>query len=452
MPGAALASDAAAVAALTVLVAGAGFLRLGGRSIWGDEAISISYASGSLGELHAHLDGDPNMSLYYGLLWVWTHVFGQDLTVIRGLSVLFAAVTVPVLYALGRRLLGVRAGLAAAALLSTNAYFLHYAQEARGYSLVVLLVTASTLLFVRALDAPGAARCAAYAVVSALAFYAHFFAGFVVVVHVLVLLALRRRAAFTRPWVLAYAPAAVLVSPLCFQAARVGSNPIGWVDRPGLHELADAARALSGSSYYSLAALLVIAAASFRYGRGPVPGAKLAGAIALPWLLGPLVLAFVLSQLSPMLVTRYLVVSLPAVGLAAALALARLEPRLAAAGFAALLLLAVVPLRAWYERPGDQDWLGAAAFVLSQARPGDGIAYEISAGAPAIAYYAPGRKPPGLTRLPRSLAGPLPGRVWVALWQGDRLPASRLRRRGYALRAGSDFHGDIRIELYSGSR
>src|SRR5215831_5567661 len=76
--------------ALTVLALGLGLYRVGSKSIWLDEAVSISYARGPRTVVgHAVRGADPNMSLYYVLLWGWVHVFGEGERAVRGLSVLF---------------------------------------------------------------------------------------------------------------------------------------------------------------------------------------------------------------------------------------------------------------------------------------------------------------------------------------------------------------------------
>src|SRR2546421_345390 len=79
-------------------------------------------------------------------------------------------------------LLGRAAGLCAALALATNAFFLVYAQEARGYSLVTLMCALSMYFFLDALDRPRRWSLAGYVIASVLAFYAHYFAVYVTVV------------------------------------------------------------------------------------------------------------------------------------------------------------------------------------------------------------------------------------------------------------------------------
>src|SRR2546425_3307417 len=120
-----------------LLAAGLGFLRLGAKSGWLDEAESVAHARlGVRSLLHVLDGGDPNMGLYYVLLHFWIRIFGESESAVRGLSVLFGVLAVPAIYLVGARLFGRAAGLVAALLLAVNAFFIQYAQEARSYSLV----------------------------------------------------------------------------------------------------------------------------------------------------------------------------------------------------------------------------------------------------------------------------------------------------------------------------
>src|SRR5258707_15319835 len=81
---------------------------------------------------------ESNMSFYYLLLRAWLHL-GHSEFFVRSLSVVFGVAAVPALYLLGRRLFNSRIALSSAAFLCVNSYHVHYSQEARSYSLTILL-------------------------------------------------------------------------------------------------------------------------------------------------------------------------------------------------------------------------------------------------------------------------------------------------------------------------
>jgi mannosyltransferase len=354
----------AALGAITLATAGACFLRLGSRSIWGDEAVSISYAARSLHGLVDSVTGDPNMSLYYAALWVWTRVFGDGVVAVRTLSILFAAATVPVVYALGIRLFNRTAGLFAALALAMNAFFLVYAQEARGYSLVTLLSALSMLFFLEALDRPSRLPLVGYALASALAFYAHFFAVFVTLVQLVFLAVTRRRTALSARWIATYAAIVALVAPIAYHSLAFGVNPISWIRHPGIHALTQAARDIGGDGAVPALTALVALAVGLPLAAKLVPQ-RPALALTGAWLLAPALLSFAVSQKHPIFLPRYLVVSLPALALLLGAAVTAARPALLGIALAGgLLVAASTSLYQWYRRPPVENWQQASAYLL----------------------------------------------------------------------------------------
>jgi len=113
--------------------------------------------------------------------WVWAHFFGTGEAGLRSLPALFGTLTIPVVWALARRLGGDRAALAAAALVACNPFAVWFSQEARSYALLISLGALSALLWLRALDAPGdVRRLLAWGAVAALALATHYYALFLV--------------------------------------------------------------------------------------------------------------------------------------------------------------------------------------------------------------------------------------------------------------------------------
>jgi mannosyltransferase len=164
---------------ITALAFCLGFLYLGNKSIWWDESVSIGIARlGWPDFFHTIVHGEANMSLYYLLLHFWINLGTNELAV-RSLSVLFAALSVPVVFALGSRLFNTGAGLTAALLLAVNPLFIQYAQEARSYSLVLFLASLSSLFLVEALHKRIKWLWALYILTSVLTVYAHLFGALV---------------------------------------------------------------------------------------------------------------------------------------------------------------------------------------------------------------------------------------------------------------------------------
>jgi mannosyltransferase len=375
------------VGGLTALALALGLLRVGAKSIWLDEAFSIQDARGGIGSLaHVLTRDDPNMGLYYSLLYGWVHLFGESEFVVRSLSAVFAALAVPVVYLLGRRLFGTAAGIVAALLLAVDAFFVEYAQEARSYSLVVLLVTLSSYFFVGELEQPSARTRIAYVLASALAVYAHYFAFYVLVAQLLTLLASRGRAAFTRGWMIAAGAIVLLCTPEAIVAYRHGSSGISWIPKPTLSSPKDLFLDLVGGSRTLLviyflagcytAALLFRSRERWRYG------------YVVAWLGVPILASFAVSFVQPMFLSKYLIVSLPALVLVAAVAITSVRrPVVAAVLVLAIVTLSALRVAAWYQRNSLEDWGGATRYVVANMHPGDGVVFFPEWSSVPVTYY-----------------------------------------------------------------
>lgn len=441
---------------LTLLAAGLASVRLQYRAVHFDESISMDYAHGSWTSLwHTVTGEDPNMSLYYALAKVWTAVFGDSVMAFRSLSVVAASLCVPVVYAIGVRLFSVSAGLLAGLLAATNVFFLRYAQEARGYALVMLLTALSTYFFLVLLAAERPSRWVrvGYVASSVLAFYTHFFAALVVFVHVLTLVAKRGRAAVGGSWLASYGAMAVLAAPMVYSALTLEGNPIGWLAKPDLGAVPATFAQLAGDGFLQLG---VVIAVSIAASRAAMRSPRLAFGLAFTasWAAVPVLVAFAVSQLKPIFLAKYLIVCLPAVALLAAAAVTSLRPAGAALTAACVLLvLAGSELRVWYGFRGQEDWRSLTTYVAERIRPADGIVFNAAYARSSVVCPAKLSTGPCVDGSPakasRSVAMARP-RVWLVLAHSQATTESLRSALGlhHQLRSRDSFAGDIAVELY----
>jgi mannosyltransferase len=125
------------------------------------------------------VQADWHPPLYYWLLHYWVALFGTSEVAVRSLSVLFGALAIPVIYLLGRRLFNEEAGLLAALILAFSTLNVQYSQEARMYSLMVLLALLSMYFFLRLLHKSNLAIAAGYVLATTLMLYTHIYGLFV---------------------------------------------------------------------------------------------------------------------------------------------------------------------------------------------------------------------------------------------------------------------------------
>lgn len=160
MPSAALAC------ALTILAAGLRLIDLGRDSLWTDEMHTVSVAGIPYGPeptswRWTNLLAVTQGPLFMGLLHAWSALAGTSEAALRLLPAFFAIATVPFLLFLGERLLDRRAAAFAALLLAVSPFHVWYAQELRGYSLVILAAVAATALLLGLIDWRGSSQAAA---------------------------------------------------------------------------------------------------------------------------------------------------------------------------------------------------------------------------------------------------------------------------------------------------
>ncbi|MGH2868035.1 MAG: glycosyltransferase family 39 protein [Solirubrobacteraceae bacterium] len=395
-----------AIAAVLTLI------EINGRSIGFDEAATVTIAlqhSSALGAAIAHDGG--NMSGYYLLLHVLMSAFGDGELVLRLPSAVAAVATVGIVGAIALRLFGRLTAVAAGLLCAVSLPLVFWAQNARGYALMVAFVCAAYLALVSLDDqasppARSGSRArfvlwAAFALAMTLATYASFVAVLVVPAQLAAFCARSRRARL-RPFSLAIVAYAVLCTPLIVLASQRGSGQLFWVPRPtreieqqvlesltsaGLEPSFHATATTMVLMGLTTAALLVIAGGFMRAHRRGEPA--WGGAVILTWLAVPVTLSFLYSLVAqPIFLPRNLLMSVPAVALvlAAGLRSPRL-PRRAALGLlaVALLLRGAQVIPSYTSSP--EPWQQASAMVLRQARPGDCIAFYPLDGRMAFQYY-----------------------------------------------------------------
>jgi mannosyltransferase len=379
-----------------VLAAVLRFHAIARKPIWTDEGVSIALARldgyNFLRVLWRH---EGNMSLYYALLRAWLQ-FGNGEGYIRALSVLPCLGAIPAIYFLGRRMFDSRVGLMASLLLAVNAYDVRYAQEARSYSLCPLLSILSSIYFLKYLEDPSRSNRIGHVLTGALAAYAHFFAGFIVVAQWISARMLDRED-LGRELKKNWRQFAFAVAPIALYIVTTGTGVIRWIPRPTLSSLKDCARLLTGNGGIPLALGFLAACAGallpvFRAGFVErVSWESWRHRYLLLWLVFPVGFIFVISQLKPFFLTRYFIFTLPALVLLACSGLARLRPRWLLAG--ALALFTIFSLRgifSFYERDfdiGREDWRPVAQYLLSHTRPGDVVLFHQPIARMPYEYY-----------------------------------------------------------------
>lgn len=424
------------VVALVLLVAASLVLRTTAlhARYWIDEGLSVGIAGHPFLDIPGVLRQDGSPPLYYLLLHVWTAVFDVGEADTHVLSVLLALATIPVGFALGRALFGLRAGLATAVLFALNPFLTYYAQETRMYALVALLSLCVAGTFALAFALRRRAWLPAFAASLALLLYTHnwgLFLGAGAALAALVLWRLEaeeERRALGRDALLAFGAVAVAYLPwvpsLLFQTAHTAAP---WSERPQVAELWNTLSTVLGGAAPAMAFALtgaagvvaVLRAAGRPAGRGPATAQGRAVLALLVLLVAGVLLAWLASQPSPAWAARYLSAVLGPLLLLGGVGLAR-AGWLGLVGLALLTVFWLDPRTSQLEAKSNAH--DAAVLARHLLEPGDLVVAGHPEYGPTMHLYLP----PGLRWA--STVGPVADPA-VMDWRDamDRLRAARPR-------------------------
>jgi mannosyltransferase len=216
------------VAALVGLAAVLRFYGIGHQGFWFDEANTAQLVQFSPGKMLGLIpQSESTPPLYYCVAWVWARVFGHSEAGLRSLSAVAGVLVVPVAYATAAKLIGRHAGLIAAALTACSPLLIWYSQEARSYSMLVLLTALSLLAFVHARDAPTPRLLALWVIASGLALATHYFAVMAVAPEAAWLLVEHRRAPAVRVALAIVAVCGLALIPLAISQNGTGHD--SWI-------------------------------------------------------------------------------------------------------------------------------------------------------------------------------------------------------------------------------
>ena len=323
-------------------------------------------------------ESEATPPLFYVLEWLATRPLGTGEVGMRILPALLGTLTVPAVYAAGLLAASRRAGLAAAAFVAVNPFHVWYSQEARAYSLMILLLALS-LVSLAAYWREGRGL-APWAVASAAALAAHYFALVLVAPAIAFLLLSRGPGLARRARAVAVPVAAGLaLVPLALHQRDAVGDPGGIGGRDMLERLAPIPKSfLVGYSLPAEAfvvvvaaacAVLALASAALRSRGAERDTAVVAGALAVAGVALTVVLApFGLDYASSKNVVAALI---PVALLLGCGFVASSWGRAALAVLCALSVATVVgvALKPAHQRP---DWRGAAE-ALGGAPPGGRI-------------------------------------------------------------------------------
>jgi mannosyltransferase len=203
--------------------------RIGFYNFWYDEVFTIYYSG--------HPWNNINAPLYGILLHFWRKLFGISELSLRFPSLIFSFLSVILTYFLGKKLFGRKTGLLAAMIMGISPFQLWYAQEARDYSMLLFMGTASTYLLIQALDKQTIKHWFGYIVVSAGALYTSYFFSLLFAAHFVYIFFSKQKRRFKR-----LIPFLIVIFSFSFYYARFNNKFQDvfrgfWIPQPNFQSL-----------------------------------------------------------------------------------------------------------------------------------------------------------------------------------------------------------------------
>ncbi|HWP93852.1 MAG TPA: glycosyltransferase family 39 protein [Thermodesulfobacteriota bacterium] len=397
------------------------FLRLydlGGESVWLDEAFSIQMAKSNLSGVIEATTQDTYPPLYPILLHYWVGFLGDSEFSTRFMSVLFGFLAVLMIYKVGILVSDRETGILSALILALSNFHIYYSQEARMYSLMVLLTLASMYFFLRMLKSEGRADSIGYILSSSLLMYTHIYGLFIIIaqnIYSFTELILERKDSKLnlKKWILLQLILAVLFSPwvtvFMEQVIRAQSGKrIGWIPVPSVQSIINSFKLYSGS-YLLLSLFLVLSFFSVvgfkKFGEGiywrdlfaSMRGYRWkiylsnikTGYFLLVWLSCPVILPFLISKFfTPIYWYRYTIVASLAFYLLAAIGIRNLGPKLKFAVITLIVLGFLANVWEGYSTVNKERWREMVDYIDTNASEGDLVLFNANYAQIPFDYYS----------------------------------------------------------------
>ncbi len=380
---------------------------LGKESIWLDEGFALEAINrNAIGVVQWTATFDPIPPFYYIVLHYWSGIFGTSEIAIRSLSVLFSMAALSTIFLLAKKIFNMKVAIITAALFATEMLQVQYAQEARAFTLFMLLAWLSTLLFVYSIQERK--YLIPYVIVSALALYTLQLMVAVILIHnTLFFLGGKKE---TKKWLIAQAAILMLFLPWIGIFAKQFMLihqlfQTGLLQRLGLPYLIG----VLGVFWMLIAFLLFYSAIIYVYAK---KNNELQKAIDNQYLfvIGVIVVILTYLLLLPRLTSsfipaRYALFGLPALYIYFAYMIERMKSRkIAASLFALVIVLNCFALYTYYSHSTKPEWRESVTYLNEHAQEGDVIVLDTGFSEMLYRYYGGELEAYGLMERPFSLS------------------------------------------------
>ena len=387
-------NDALILAFLTLAGAGLRLFHLGAKSLWQDEPATVAIARMSWPQFRdVWWHGEASFqSVYFLLMHGWLRL-GNSEAWIRLPSAIFGIAAIPVTYFVARKLIGRGPALASAALLAFSTTHVYYSQDARTYTMTILLVLLSSWFFVQAVEQDREKDWLLWTIFSLLAVYGHYFASLVLVAQAVSLFFYKKPAPWKRMVLHALIILAMAMPGMTYVFRTSHAVSGRRIERQTNSQAIAAHGAFSGRKWREARSGRDLVDCRRRWPSGASVSAATRtdifwrGMLIILWTVVPIFLVALVSLHYPVFVQRYMIFSLPAALMLAGRGMTALPKRNLGLWLVVLLCAAsIVNIVRGYSKPRE-DWRSATDAIITSAAPGDALLIYPFYARPGFDYY-----------------------------------------------------------------
>lgn len=351
--------------------------RIDVNSIWLDEAVTYQISIHSIPQIWNSIGtGEPNPPLFY---WAEHFIlnFGNSELILRLIPAISGTLSIPLVFFIGRLVLDRHAGVIAAVLLTVSPFHIMYSQDARSFTLLLLIVCVALVFYLKGIFSGSLRSWILFGIFSALAFWLHFYVIIFIATLFLLVLCLNQyiNKGFkkSKPLIVSLALFIAISLPLIFQflysidlklmEGAIGLRGLGFVGAafweylgPGVLEM------IPFLLFFAIGYYFFLKTDRRRF------------IIISVMLIIPFIVSCLLSEAIAMY-PRYLIFLMPIFLVIVAASykplLALKGPKLAYAFVLVLVSVNAITLSSYYTTPSFQDWKGIAPIVQNMTADQD---------------------------------------------------------------------------------
>lgn len=393
------------------------FLRvydLNTESLWLDEGFSITYAKLNLYKIFFLRENNP--PLYFIILHLWINLFGDSEFSVRFLSVLFGSSSIFMMYKVSKQIFDKDVGIFSSLLLCLSVFHIHYSQEARTYSLTVLLTLLSMYFFTKYLKKRSNTILFAYILSSTFLIYSHIYGIFIIIsqnIYIISLFLLSKNTYKLKliSWILIQIILFIFFIPWASifinQTLKIVHDGF-WIPRPVLSSIEDSFIRYSGSTLlFSIFMILSILSILKVYKINKLNSKNIFKTVKnnrwkisfldtdenfflLVWLITPIFLPYIISQFStPIYLTKYTIVASLAFYILISKGIKNISHKLLKFFvISVIILISVVNVKEYYTKIDKEQWRDVANYIETNAKNGDLLLFNAGIQNFIFNYYS----------------------------------------------------------------